>query len=239
MTEVITGVGWMTVSGPGRGRDHIGFSAPPGRLPEITRESAFDAPYKHFGRMDPFSRLGLSALSLALKDAGLDEWSEKRPIGVVAASAYGCLHTDEAYFETIPGAEGGAASPALFSYTLPNCFLGEAAIRFGLTGNSLVLNTPGPTGLIAARMALGSLARGEAEMVLCGCCDLETPSFLPGKDAPFPGSVFFMLESDARTDAPRPFGALERTNDRGVLFDGAPVSDLPDLARRCLGGALK
>ncbi len=234
MAAVITGVGWLTASGPGRGRDDNCFSIPPGRLPEITRESAFDEPYKHFGRMDPFSRLGLSALSLALKDAGLDEWSEKRPMGVIAASAHGCLHTDEAYFATIPGPAGGAASPALFSYTLPNCFLGEAAIRFGLTGNSFVANTPNPAGSITPRMALGSLARGEAKQVLCGCCDLEKPSFLTGDDASFPGAVFFLMESFPRTNAPKPFGTLERANDGGVLFEGSPVSDLPDLARRCL-----
>ncbi len=234
MTAVITGVGWVTVSGPGRGRDHDGFSTPRGALPELTRESAFDEPYKHFGRMDPFSRLGLSALSLALKDAGLDQWSEKRPISVIAASAYGCLHTDEAYFDTIPGPDGGAASPALFSYTLPNCFLGEAAIRFGLTGNNLVMNTMEPAGAISPRMALGSLARGETEKVLCGCCDLEQPSFLTGEDASFPGAVFFMMESIPRMNAAPPYGALERANDGGVLFEGAPVSDLPDLVRRCL-----
>ncbi len=183
--------------------------------------------------MDPFSRLGLSALSLALKDAALDEWSEKRPIDVIATTAHGCLHTDDAYFDTIPGPEGGAASPALFSYTLPNCFLGEAAIRFGLTGNSFVANTPDPAGIIAPRMALGSLARGEAEKVLFGFCDLEKPSFLTGEDASFPGAVFFMIESSPRPNAPS-FGALDLGKDRKVLFKGAPISDLPDLARRCL-----
>ncbi|MCP4694583.1 MAG: hypothetical protein GY859_41520, partial [Desulfobacterales bacterium] len=148
-------------------------------------------------------------------------------------SAHGCLHTDDAYFRTLPGAAGGAASPALFSYTLPNCFLGEAAIRFGLTGNSFVVNTPDPAGPITPGMALGSLARGEAEQILFGCCDLEPPSFLSLKDAPLPGSVFFMIESSPRSNAPS-FGALDREKKRGVLFEGVPVTTLPDLARRCL-----
>ena len=59
--------------------------------------------------------------------------------------------------------EGGAlASPNLFAYTLSNCFTGEAAIRFGLTGPSYVVGEPGPQGFTSLSLALESLADGEA-----------------------------------------------------------------------------
>ena len=35
---------------------------------------------------------------------------------------------------------GRLSSPNLFAYTLPNSFAGEAALRFGLTGPTLVVN---------------------------------------------------------------------------------------------------
>ncbi len=44
------------------------------------------------------------------------------------------------YFEQVIANGGNLASPNLFALTLPNIFLGEAAIRFGLTGPGFAVN---------------------------------------------------------------------------------------------------
>jgi len=141
----ITGIGWVFPGGMDSGKsgfEKMGrkFSEKIGQLPLIKRKEVFTKPYKHFGRMDSFSRLGLAAIAFALKDAGLEEWTEKRNIGVIVSSVYGCLNTDIDYFRTVIPEKGALASPNLFAYTLPNSFLGEAAILFGMTGETFVVS---------------------------------------------------------------------------------------------------
>ena len=79
--------------------------------------------------MDEYSKLGMGAIAYALKDAMLDEWEEKRAIGIIASTVYGCLGTDFDYYNTVIPQDGLFASPNLFTYTLPNCFLGDAAME--------------------------------------------------------------------------------------------------------------
>jgi len=190
----ILGVGWVDGDGPGQGRGTRRCHLRPGELPRIERSDIFAEPDRRFGRLDDFSRLGLAAIALALQDAGLDTWQDKRPWGVIAASRYGSLATDQAYFATaIP--EGGAlASPHLFAYTLANCFTGEAAIRFGLTGPSYVIGETGSNSFAALELALETLADGEAPVVVAGISDLP----FPGKADPqeTPGAVFLVVARD-------------------------------------------
>ena len=121
----ISGIGWVTAAGMGCGRDHDDFSMPNRPLPAIDRKSVFDRPDKNFGRMDEYSRLGLAAVTFALRDAGLEQWESKRDIGVIAATGYGCLWTDIDYYETVIPHEGTLASPNLFAYTLSLIHISE------------------------------------------------------------------------------------------------------------------
>lgn len=160
MNAFVIGIGWVTVAGIGQGRQNKHFAMPPGELPAFTRKDIFDEPYPRFGRLDGFSRLGLAGIALALADAGLDQWERKRNIGVMAGTVCGCLGTDRAYFDSVLPERGALASPKQFAYTLPNTFLGEAAIRFGLTGSSLVLNDTDRGGFSPLCMAMESLFWG-------------------------------------------------------------------------------
>lgn len=238
MTPVqITGIGWVTADGmgcPERGDD---FSLSIGKLPvpEIQPESVFNKPFPYFRRMDAYSKLGLIAIALALKDAHLDQWTEKRDIGIIVSSHYGCLHTDMDYFKTVQSQNGIGASPALFSYTLPSVFLGEAAICFGLTGATFVVNSAGPLGQAGLETALESLADGEADQMLCGICDLNAPP-LTGADAPVPpGAVFLVFERipAKRSDS---YGSIRLDPDGRILFNGTQTKDIPDLVQKCLAG---
>ncbi|MGD8890798.1 MAG: hypothetical protein PVF53_20450, partial [Desulfobacterales bacterium] len=60
MGAEITGIGWVTSTGMGRGRKHQSFAMPRGKLPEIDPADMFKKPYPNFRRMDEYSRLGLT-----------------------------------------------------------------------------------------------------------------------------------------------------------------------------------
>ena len=206
---------------------------PPGRLPEIPRKAIFEQPYQHFGRMDRFSRLGLAAIAFALKDADLEKWTRKRNISIIAATVHGCLGTDVSYFDTVVPQKGRLASPNLFAYTLPNLFLGEAAIHFGLTGSTYIINSPRALRLQCLRLAMLSLDSGESDKTLAGVCDQERPDLFAANGKEIPGALFFMIERVSNKIRPV-YGEL-RLDKKGMLsFNGSKVKDLVNLVQRCL-----
>jgi len=230
---VVTGIGWVTVLGMGRGREYGSFDMIDGQLPEFNRKAAFEKHYQHFGRMDEYSKLGLKAVAFALKDAGLDEWNKKRDIGIIASTTYGCLSTDIKYYDTVIPQEGLFASPSLFAYTLPNSFLGEASIRFGLKGASFVVNEKTLSGLSSLQMAMDSITWGESETMLAGICDLGCPSNFPLPDKAVPGAVFFVIETINKRNCAH-YGELLLDKNGAILFKGCEIEDLKELVRRCL-----
>jgi len=233
MIAAITGMGWVTAGGMGFGRKNHGFGLTEGELPAVTRSSVFDKPYPHFGRMDDFSRLGLAAISFALRDAALEEWTQKRHVGVVATTVYGCLHTDIDYFETVMPNDGTMASPTLFSYTLSNCFLGEAAVCFGLSGESYVIYEKSLLGMTGLRAALQDVASGEIGTILFGFCDLGPPPQFFFQSKPLAGALFFVLEKNPRSNRPI-YGTLNINKADTVMFNGKEIKDMVQLAQKCL-----
>ena len=226
----INSIGWVTASGCGVGRSTKEQPLCPGPLDIPTRKQIYAEPDKRFGRLDAFSRVGLGAITFCLRDAGEEQWAEKRPIGIVAASRYGCLTTDIAYLETMLPDGGKLASPNLFAYTLPNCFLGEAALRFGLTGNTLILNQSDDSKLCAVRFALEELAWSDQQGVLAGICDLEYPEEMSGNESS--GGLFMLLSREPGRKL-EPYGALELDGEQ-LLFNGNRMADLPALISACL-----
>jgi 3-oxoacyl-[acyl-carrier-protein] synthase II len=231
-----TGIGWVTAAGMGRGREHQSFAMPRGQLPEINPADMFKKPYPNFRRMDEYSRLGLTATALALTDAGLAEWTRERDIGIIASTFYGCLGTDVDYYNTVIPDRGAQASPALFSYTLANSFLGEAAIRFGLTGINYVITEQRPTGLAVLQTALDHITRGDIEKIIAGACDVGCPQIFGEPDKVPPGAVFFMIEkSFARKISS--YGELTMSAKGDVIFNASEINDLTTLVQKCLAGS--
>lgn len=228
MKSWIRGIGWVTGAGFGQGRQATEQPLRAGVLEIPKRKQVFEKPDMRFGRLDKFSRIGLAAIAFSLRDAGREAWEEKRPIGIIAASRYGCLQTDLAYLETMLPDHGKLASPNLFAYTLPNCFLGEAALRFGLSGSSLVLNQSDSSGLAALRFAQEELEWNSQEGVLAGICDLEAPAGLD--EGGCPGSLFLLLERDQGQNA---YGSLELI-DGELLFNDEKMPSLKALIEACL-----
>ena len=231
----ITGIGWVTAAGRGRGREHQGFAMPPGQLPEINPADMFKKPYPNFRRMDEYSRLGLTATALALIDAGLSEWNRVRDIGIIASTFYGCLGTDVDYYKTVIPDRGVHASPALFSYTLANGFLGEAAIRFGLMGSNYVVTEQRPTGLAGLQTALDHVTRGDVEKILGGVCDVGCPKVFAEQSIVPPGAVFFMIEKLLDREISS-YGELSINEKGDVIYNGSAIKDLTTLVQKCLAG---
>jgi len=233
MKALITGIGWVNSSGMGCGREHDCFEMTAGCLPQITRKVISEEPYQRFGRMDKFSRLGLAAIAFALKDAHLETWIRKRNISIIASTVYGCLGTDVSYFDTVIPQEGRLASPNLFAYTLPNSFLGEAAIHFGLTGNCYIINSPSASKLQSLRMAVINLDSGESPKVLGGVCDLESPDLFAASGKETPGALFFMIEKSSKKIGTA-YGEVSLDRKGMLNFNGRKVEDIVNLVQRCL-----
>lgn len=229
MKVFVTGIGWVGAAGMGTGRGGAPFALPPGDLPSISRHEVFSEPDSRFGRLDAFSRLALAGVALALRDAGIETWTEPRAVGVAASTTYGCMGTDLDYLATLAGGPA-LASPQLFAYTLPNVFLGEAAIRFGLTGPTVIVSDEDGTGAAALDTALDFVAGG-GDTALAGICDLARPTQLPRRPEPPAGALFVVLE---RRPTREPLGALRLRRTRGG--NNEESLDLRALAARLCTG---
>lgn len=222
----ITGMGWVTKKSMGRPGKILEFENAD-ELPQISRRNVLNQPYKPFGRMDEFSKLGFAAIAFALEDAGIQRGNPKKDIGLVAATSTGCIATDISYWQTV---EKNASSPALFAYTLDSCFLGEASICFGLTHENYVINEKNSTGTRALYFALEQIGTGQCRAMVCGICNsgiahdaLEDSGFEPG-------ALFFVLEPDGEKN----LMTISADSD-GLIYDQRNniIKDMPGLAR-CL-----
>ncbi len=231
MKAWIKGIGWITPAGCGQGQQTRVQPLQPGVLQIPTRKQIFSTIDRRFGRLDDLSRIGLAAVTFCLRDAGLEDWQQKRPWGIVAASRYGCLQTDLEDLETLIPQQGKLASPNLFAYTLPNCFLGEAALRFGLSGNSMIINRQDPDYLTALKTGLEELAWSAQTAVLAGIVDLAPAAELARPDD-LPGSLFLLLEKGSRPESGG-YGELELRGE-DLFFNTERVVNLSQLVANCL-----
>lgn len=240
MNIVISGIGWVYTTSMGYKGDIK--ELPSGKhLPSIERKEIFKEPYKPFGRMDYFSKLGLAAIVFAMKDANLHR-SPNKNTGIIASSSTGCLETDMKYQATLFPENNTLPSPALFAYTLPSCFLGEASIRYGLTGESFVINETYTTGMTGLGMAVDLLATGQTDYMLCGINNSQIDGIAADNDnadndaaaSLQPGAVFFLLEKKKRNGAGS-YGELKpnKSNNR-FYYKDSPINNLYNLAQKCL-----
>lgn len=226
MRVSVTGVGWVGSLGPGRAGDVTSPKFVGGTPAKVRLKDYFANAEGRSGRLDDYSKLGLAAVALALDDAGLAQWEHKRPGALVSATGYGCLAVDGRYFETALPEGGALASPNLFAYTLPNCFVGEAVLRFALTGPTFVVSAPtaGGGGLKALTEGVALVIEGEASFAVCGSCELGVPDFLTEQDEYPCGAVFFVIEDAATGKADTQIGT--QVGASADTQTGAPLATL-------------
>lgn len=231
MKTYITGIGWVTATGMGCAGNLKTYRMTDEPIPDKILSDLLDPVHSSSRRMDHYSKLGLAAISYAMQDAGMDNWSQKRHVGIIVATEFGCLNTDIDYFDTVMLQDGIGASPALFSYTLPNVFLGEAAIRFGLTGPTFVINDNEPSGLAVIDSAIESIRAGEVDKIICGACEAGKPTMFGQRPKPFSGALFFVIES--APGQKKSYGRI-RFTPGGIEYNGQTPKDLNHLVRLCL-----
>ncbi|RKX60976.1 MAG: hypothetical protein DRP37_04605 [Thermodesulfobacteriota bacterium] len=93
---------------------------------------------RRWGRMDLLSRMAVVAVGRTLRasdllDGQTDKIHSANIVGLISVTRWGSLITDLAFCETL-GQGPDLASPTVFSYTLPNIAIAEAAGHFRLTG---------------------------------------------------------------------------------------------------------
>lgn len=234
----ITGIGRIASTGLWHGKD---LKTPAmqntqseavidGHLPEIPLNGS----YPSSRRMDKYSRLGMTAIALALEDAGLDAWTDKRNIGIITSTEYGCLNTDFDYFDTVLPDGGAGASPGLFSYTLPSSFMGDAAIRFGLSGSSFVIHEKSAWALTCLKLALNAIAWGDTDKMVCGACNPQIPPVFKKTSRIPVGSLFIAIEKIPANGFS--YGKVSIDKAGYVRLNGDKVKDLVVLVRKCLSG---
>ena len=198
MSIGIKGAGWITVSGRGMSNSAELFDMPDGELPRLAREDFFDHPDQRFGRLDRYSKLGVAAFSLAMKDAGLDNNDRRSSIGAMASTDSGSFDADREYFQTVIQQDGLLCSPNLFAYTLPNCMLGEVSIRFGIAGPCIVMEKSDESRLSGIIAGMEMLDYGLCEIVVAGFCDAGRGPLL-SDTAGRPAAVFVVMEDNGQS----------------------------------------
>jgi 3-oxoacyl-[acyl-carrier-protein] synthase II len=180
MTIAINGIGWLSDKGYGMVASNRTVSFAPGESwQSLPRDNFFTRPVKNFGRLDAVSRVTMAAVSLALRDGGVDSSPlQKQALGIVGTNSDGCLTTDTDYFRDYVENGRKLSRANLFIYTLPSSPLGEAAIHFGLTGPLLYTADSSGTLLMPFRMAAGFIADGSAATMLAGRCDGDQAIYL-------------------------------------------------------------
>ncbi len=220
MIASIQGLGWVTAAGHGQGHDSRSVQLTAGELPRLRGAQVFPEGHPRFGRLDTFSRIGVGAIAFAMADAGLANWQEKRRTGIVAATEHGCLQTDADYYDTVIPNDGECASPNLFAYTLPNCFLGEAALQFGLAGPTYVLNHRPEDELAGLRAAIQELHWEGLDGILAGVVNADGPCLDPQPRRLPPGAIFLYLSPADREGA---YGTLSLAADGTCRHNGQIV----------------
>jgi 3-oxoacyl-[acyl-carrier-protein] synthase II len=234
----ISGIGRIDKTGLWRGKDiksaamlnAMSEATTDGQLPDIP----LDGSYPSSRRMDNYSRLGMTAIALALQDAGLDAWTEKRNIGIITSTEFGCLNTDFDYFNTVLSDNGIGASPGLFSYTLPSSFMGDVAIRFGITGPSFVIHEKSAFAPTCLKLALNAIACGDTDKMVCGVCNPEPPPVFKKSNLIPAGALFIAIEKTPANGFS--YGKVSVDMAGRITFIGDIINDLNALVRQCMAG---
>ncbi len=233
MTEIrvaVTGGSWISAAGHGllsqEARPSFGFE----RAVIPDRAGVFARPLPRWGRFDDYTKLGCTAVALALRDAGLDDNTKPVRIGIVSSSVWESMSVDVAYYRTAHDADGALASPNLFSYTLPGIVHGECAVYFQLSGPTVCVGENGQLGIAALTTALDLLAADTASAIVAGW--LDTPPdrrFLPSSEPECPsGALFAVLERHPRS-SPRPRLWISSQKGQVRREDGQVVRSLVDV----------
>lgn len=188
---------------------------------------------KEARRMDAFMQYGLIASIQAVQDAGLEKLSneQKVRVGVAIGSGIGGIETIENVRDVFVNSGPRKVSPFFVPSSIINMASGNVAIRYGFKGPNIAVVTACTTGTHNIGYAARTIAYGDADVMLCGGCEMATT---PVAMAGFANAKALSTRNDEPTKASRPWDA-ER--DGFVLSDGAGTLVLEEYEHALARGA--
>ncbi len=189
--------------------------------------------HKQVKRTDRFTQLVLAAADQALADAGLtfNPNGDNQQVGVIVGTGIGGVGTLLDAYDVMLERGPARVSALMTPMMMPNAGAGELAIKYGLHGLSMSLNSACATGTNAIGEAAERIRRGAAEVMLAG----------GGESVMHPltlAALSNMRAVSRRNDEPerasRPFDA---DRDGFVMGEGAAVLILESLEHAQRRGA--
>ena len=182
---------------------------------------------------DPFVHYALLAADEAWHDAGLETptEAERERCGVYLGVAFGGLSSFEESHSVLLTQGPRRVSPYFIPSVLPNMAAGQVAIRLGLHGPAMAPVSACASGAHAIGEGLRCIARGEADLMLCGGAEAPiTPAVVAG----FCAMKAMSRRNDEPARASRPFDA---DRDGFVIGEGAAIVVLERADRARARGA--
>ena len=246
---VITGVGLVSPLGIGTRANWDALQAGRSGIGPITRfdttdypakiagevkgfDAALYSPAKEVKKSDLFIHYALAATQFAMEDSGLKiEPSNAERVGVYIGSGIGGLPAIERQHAELLEKGPRRISPFFIVSLIVNLASGQVSIRYGAKGPNLANSTACSTGTHAIGDSSRLIARGDADVMICGGAEgVITPLAVGG----FSAMRALSTRNDEPEKASRPFDA-ER--DGFVMGEGAGIVVIEELQHAVRRGA--
>src|SRR3989339_545600 len=183
-------------------------------------------------RMAQFTRYGLAAAQMAVKDSGLDMTKEDHSrVGVITGTGMGGLDVIEEEHNNLLAKGQRRVSPFLIPMIITNILPGEIAIEHGCTGPNYAVSSACASATHAIGDAVRLMRYGDADVMITGGSEAAiTPLGLAG----FCSIKALSARNDAPEKASRPF---DKNRDGFLMGEGAGIIVLETLEHAVARGA--
>jgi len=183
-------------------------------------------PKKELKKMDLFIQYAIAAAFMAVGDSGLKiDDSNAENVGVIVGSGIGGLPVIEEYHKILLEKGPRRVTPFFIPMVINNMASGNISIMTGAKGPNSCVTTACATGSHAIGDSMRIIARGEADVMICGGAESV---ICPTAVAGFAAARALSTRNDDPTRASRPF---DRDRDGFVLGEGAGVLVLEEYER--------
>ncbi len=181
-------------------------------------------PKKDIKKMDPFIQYAVAASQFAVESASLKITSELAPrFGVHVGSGIGGFSTIEREHTALLTGGPRKISPFFIPSSIVNLAAGQISIRFGAKGPNTATCTACSSGSHAIGDSFRIIARGEADIMLCGGSEAAiTPMSVGG----FASMRALSTQNEKPEEASRPF---DKNRDGFVIGEGAGILILEEM----------
>ncbi len=232
---VVTGLGTVSPLGNSVAETWEGIKAGKNGVGSITRFDAKDYPVtfaaevrgfdplpwiskKELKKMDLFIQYAVAAAFMALEDSGLKiDASIAERVGVIVGSGIGGLPAIEEYHKVLMEKGPRRVTPFFIPMVINNMASGNISIMSGAKGPNSCITTACATGTHAIGDSMRIIARGEADVMICGGAESV---ICPTAVAGFAAARALSTRNDDPAHACRPF---DKDRDGFVLGEGSGV----------------